>query len=74
MKLQKLAKKVVDTYGLLHQTHLGVLRHYIKTTSEEALAKEISKITSHKELRTLWEAGLNTYLQDEVLKRLKAIE
>jgi len=74
MKLQKLAKKVVDTYGLLHQTNLGVLRHYIRTTSEEELAKEIGKMVSWKELRTLWEAGLNTRLQDEVLKRLKEIE
>ena len=73
MKLEKLARKVRDSFGLAHQTNLGVLRHYVKTTSNTQLTMEIAKIESASTLRTLWEAGLNAELQDVVLERLKKI-
>ena len=73
MKLENLARKVADSFGLAHQTNLGVLRHYIKTTSNTQLAIEIADIKEASLLRTLWEAGLDAELQDIVLERLKKI-
>jgi len=74
MTLQKLVARVVETYGLLHQTNLRALRYYINTTPEDDVAEEIREITSGKELRTLWEAGLNTRLQEVVLEQLKEVK
>jgi hypothetical protein len=71
MSLESLSRKVHDTFGLQHQTNLGVLRHYINTTSNEQLTKEINNIKEASLLRNLWEAGLNAMLQEVVLVRLK---
>lgn len=71
MKLQKLAQKVIDSFGLGHQTNLGVLRHYIKNTPEKQLIEEIKAIGDAKILRTLWEAGLSATLQEEVLNKMR---
>ncbi|MBA7567275.1 hypothetical protein ES708_08984 [subsurface metagenome] len=73
MRLEKLSRKVADSFGLAHQTNLGVLRHYIKTTSNVQLITEIGKIKEAVLLRILWEAGLNSELQDAVLERLKKV-
>jgi len=74
MPLLKLAQKVTDTYGLAHSTNLGVLRHYIKTTSEDKLIEEIKKVEDAIILRALWEAGLSSKLQEVVLERLKKVK
>lgn len=73
MSLLNLTKKVADSFGLQHTIHLGVLRHYIKTTTEDKLVEEISKIKTDRYLRILWEAGLSTRLQQVVLGQLKKI-
>ena len=71
MPLENLAKKTREARGMAHNVNLGVLRHYIKTTSEERLVEEIGKFKDTSLLRTLWEAGLSSRLQEVVLKRLK---
>lgn len=73
MPLLNLAKKVADSFGLKHTIHLGVLRHYIKTTLEDELVKEIKEIKTDRYLRILWEAGLSSRLQQTVLKQLEKI-
>uniref|UniRef100_A0A6M3M2F9 Uncharacterized protein n=1 Tax=viral metagenome TaxID=1070528 RepID=A0A6M3M2F9_9ZZZZ len=73
MPLLNLTKKVADSFGLGHQINLGVLRYYIKTTSEDKLVEEVKDIKVDKYLRILWEAGLSTELQKVVLKQLEKI-
>ncbi|GAJ24845.1 unnamed protein product [marine sediment metagenome] len=73
MKLEKLSRKVADSFGLGHQMELGVLRHYIRTTSNIRLTTEIGNIKDAALLRILWEAGLSSELQDVVLERLKKV-
>lgn len=74
MRLERLAKSVSETYGLLHQMRLSFLRDYIKTTPEEELIKQITEIKEVALLRTLWEAGLTSGLQQAVLERLDKIK
>lgn len=73
MRLERLAKSVAESYGLLHQSNLRALRVYIKITSEEELIKQVMEIKNTLLLRTLWEAGLSSGLQEAVLKRLEKI-
>lgn len=73
MSLRSLAIKVVETRGLLHQTHLRALRLYIRTHTEEELEKEIKGMETAPQLRALWEAGLSAGLQEAVLERLKRL-
>lgn len=73
MRLERLAKSVSESYGLLHQSNLRVLRDYIKTTLEDELVKQVEELKEAVLLRTLWEAGLSSGLQDAVLKRLEKI-
>jgi len=73
MPLRKLAIRVSETRGLLHQVNLRALRLYIKEHSEEELEKEIKGIEASKPLRALWEAGLSSGLQLALLERLEKI-
>lgn len=73
MPLLNLTKKVADSFGLAHKTRLDVLRHYIKTTSEDTLVEEIKTIGTAGYLRILWEAGLSARLQAVVLEQLRKI-
>ncbi|MBU2249574.1 MAG: hypothetical protein KKD77_22700 [Gammaproteobacteria bacterium] len=74
MPLLNLTKKVADSFGLAHKINLEVLRHYIKTTSEEKLIEEIKEIKDASYFRFLWEAGLSAGLQQVVLQQLKIIK
>ena len=73
MRLERLAKSVAESYGMLHQLELRALRSYIKTTPEEDLVKQIAEIKEVILLRTLWEAGLSSVLQAAVLERLERL-
>lgn len=73
MRLYRLAKSVSESFGLLHQSNLRVLRNYIKVTPEEELVKEMVEIKEVALLRTLWEAGLSSGLQDVVLEKLEEL-
>ena len=73
MRLERLAREVTESYGLLHQAYLRALRNYIKTTSEEELVKQVIEIKEVALLRTLWEAGLSSRLQEVVLERLEKL-
>ena len=73
MKLERLARGVADSYGMLHQLNLRALRDYIKTTPEEELVNQVVEIKEVVLLRTLWEAGLSSGLQGAVLEKLKEI-
>ena len=73
MKLERLARSVAESYGMLHQLQLTALRSYIKTTPEEELIKQVAEIKEAVLLRTLWEAGLSSGMQKAVLDRLEKI-
>lgn len=73
MRLERMAKSVAESFGLLHQLNLRALRDYIKTTSEEELERQVMVIKEPALLRALWEAGLSSGLQGAVLERLKKI-
>lgn len=67
------AQRVVDGQGLIHKLMLTALRNYINSTPEQQLINEIQEIYTSAQLKALWEAGLNTALQDAVMKRLEEI-
>lgn len=73
MPLLNLTKKVHDTFGLAHATNLATLRHYLKTTNEDKLVREILEFKDVALLRNLWEAGLSSRLQEVVLDKLKRL-
>jgi len=67
----------VRTYtkrGLQHQIALRDLRNYIKTTPTKELISHIQRMTDLNALRTLWEAGLTTDLQQAVLRRYEELQ
>lgn len=53
---------------------LRALRYYLKTEPEENLIKEIQDMLNARQLRALWEAGLSSRLQEQVLFQLEQIE
>ena len=67
--LETYAKAVRYSEGLLHQTHLLNLRMYLNESRLPELRHAIRRITNIHLLKTLWEAGLNSDLQFEVLRR-----
>ena len=71
--LERMAKSVAESGGLVHQLKLRGLRSYIKTTSEEELARQIAGLKDIVLLRTLWEAGLSSRLQAAVLIKLSEL-
>lgn len=68
------AQRVAETGGLVHIMMLTNLRDYIKQTPEEKLLGEIKETYRHAQLRAMWEAGLNSTLQQAVLARLEELE
>lgn len=73
MLLERMARSVSETYGMLHQMNLRALRNYIKTTPEEELIKQVANVREAILLRSLWEAGLSSGLQEAVLERLEKL-
>jgi len=73
MELERLARKAREATGLEHKIQIDVLRHYLKTTSQDELIREVEKITDAELLRTLWEAGLSRILQEAVLEQLREL-
>jgi len=69
--LEFYARRAAETRGLLHLSNLSELRTYLKTTKTEEIIEAIERIEDPRLLRTLWEAGLNRFLQEAVLKRTK---
>ena len=67
------AKKVSETKGLEHVSHLSILRYYINNLPEEELRKAIADMHNLSHLRALWEAGLNSTLQDSVIRRMEEL-
>jgi len=70
MNLKRHLEAVSESFGLIHQVKLRALRLYLKETDEAMLIREIDAIDEPKVLRVLWEAGLNSRLQEAVLKKL----
>jgi len=69
--LEYYARKAAETRGLLHLMNISELRLYLRQTPIEELIEAIEKIEDANLLRTLWEAGLNRFLQQAVLKRME---
>ena len=61
---------VAESVGLEHKMHIQTLRNYLKTTPEREILGAIRNISRQDMLRALWEAGLNTTLQQAVMRRL----
>jgi len=53
--------------------NISELRAYIRQTKIEELTEAIKRIEDPNLLRTLWEAGLNRFLQQAVLKRMEEL-
>lgn len=68
-RLAYYANRVNMTAGLLHQSALWNLRNYIRDTPEESLLADIKETHRSEQLRAMWEAGLNSTLQQAVLAR-----
>ena len=73
-QLSYYARQVADAKGLKHQMMVMNLRIYINSTLESQLVEQIEVIYRSDELKALWEAGLNTTLQDAVMKRLEELK
>jgi len=67
------ARRVAETKGIQHKTYLSMLRSYIKATPEKYLIPVIKQISNPNVLRALWEAGLNSTLQEAVAERLSEL-
>lgn len=72
--LDDYVKAVRESKGLNHQRQLAVLRNYINTTPEDNIINEIYRLQTIQDLRTLWEAGLNTILQHHSLNRYDGLQ
>jgi len=71
--LETYLKGIIETTGLLHSQAVRSARDYIRQTNIAELRMHIRRIKDPALLRALWECGLNTDLQKEVLKRLDEI-
>ena len=65
--------RVRETRGLEHQLTLNNLRRYIRTTPKSELLSAIDMMSKPEHLKTLWEAGLTSDLQQAVLRRVEEI-
>ncbi len=65
--LDNYVKQVRESRGLLHQRYLAALRNYLNTTPEDAIIREIYQLEYLEDIRTLWEAGLNSAEQHHAL-------
>jgi len=57
----------------VRQSNLRVLRQRLLSQPSERLLKEVADCDTPRQLRVLWEAGLNNELQEAVTKRLETI-
>ena len=73
MNLRQLSIRVLETRGLVRQSNLQSLRHRLLRQPSESLLKEVNDCDTPRQLRVLWEAGLNNELQEAVTKRLERI-
>lgn len=71
MNLLDHAKRVNESFGMVHQLNLRALRSYLKEQPEVNIVKEIEGINNPSLLRSLWEAGLIAPFQNAVLKKLE---
>ena len=71
--LVDLTDRATTTKGIEHIMVINTLRHYIMATDNRRLIGEINKIFRQDQLRALWEAGLNTELQQAVVRRLEEL-
>ena len=67
------SQRVVDSQGLIHKMMITALRNYINNTPITQILNEIDEIYTSAQLKAMWEAGLNTTLQDAVMKRLEKL-
>ena len=71
--LNDLTYQAVTTKGLEHKMAIQGLRSYIKTRTNREMLGDIRNISRQDQLKALWEAGLNTELQQAVLRRLEEL-
>lgn len=66
-------RRAEETKGIQHQSTIAALRQYIRTTPKSEVLEAIALIDRRASLKILWEAGLDTELQQAVLKRYQEL-
>ena len=67
------AKRCKETKGLEHEACIMTLRRYIRETPKRDILSAVDMISDPELIRSLWEAGLDTEMQEAVLKRLEEL-
>jgi len=71
--LNDLTYQAATTKGLQHVMMIQALRDYVKSRTTRQMLGDIRNINRQDQLRVLWETGLNTELQQAVLRRLEEL-
>ena len=72
--LQSYVRNVMEAQGLVHKARLEGLRSYLKSIAIEDFKKMVVLMDDEKELKTLWEAGLDSWQQHFVLRRVEELK
>lgn len=72
--LRTLIHDVAISRGATRQRILYILRRYIKGQSDDDMKAAIKRITDIRNLKILWEAGLNAELQQAVAVREEELQ
>lgn len=71
--LQSYIRNVMEAQGLVHKARILGLRSYLKSIDINDFKQQVVLIDDEKELKTLWEAGLDKYQQAFVLRRTEEL-
>jgi len=71
--LQSYVNNVQEAQGLVHKARIQGLRSYLKSITIEDFKRQVVLMTDEKDLKTLWEAGLDKYQQQFVLRRVEEL-
>lgn len=70
-RLETYCRVVVESRGMGHILHLGMLRKYLKTTDPKRLVEEMNLLDKHEYLRAMQEAGVPKSIWNEYVEKLK---
>jgi len=72
--LERLAEEALTSRGVDLLIARGALRQYIRTQPLDKILREIRMIEKHYISGTLLSVGLNRYMQDALIERMKEIQ
>lgn len=73
-QVQYYARRVAKSRGWEHSACLRTLRDYLRHTPPADFASAVEYIVEDALLKALWEAGLNSDMQNVVLRRLEELK